>query len=210
MPSPVLALPCGSRSIIRTLLPQAASAVPRLMAVVVWPTPPFWFAIATTRPSCGALRLTTRRTANSLKLQEDAPRSRPAWHDCALHMPALPGLGQFIQGGLALEEQAEALAGEKPRGQLEQPRQGRQRAGGHHIGRQLELLDAAGMDHDRRLGDTGGLAQELRLALVALDQLHARNAEQRQDEAWQARAAAEIEHGSGRARHMLRDLAAVQ
>ena len=53
-------------------MPQAASAVPRLMAVVVLPTPPFWLAIANTRPICGALRLTIRRTANSLKLQEDA------------------------------------------------------------------------------------------------------------------------------------------
>jgi uroporphyrinogen decarboxylase len=35
------ALPCGSRSITRTFSPTAASAVPRLMAVVVLPTPPF-------------------------------------------------------------------------------------------------------------------------------------------------------------------------
>ena len=41
MPSPVLALPCGSRSMISTRSPTAASAVPRLIAVVVLPTPPF-------------------------------------------------------------------------------------------------------------------------------------------------------------------------
>ena len=40
-PSPVLALPCGSRSMMSTRSPTAASAVPRLMAVVVLPTPPF-------------------------------------------------------------------------------------------------------------------------------------------------------------------------
>ena len=46
MPRPVLALPCGSRSTISTRSPTAASAVPRLIAVVVLPTPPFWLASA--------------------------------------------------------------------------------------------------------------------------------------------------------------------
>src|SRR6188768_3073360 len=49
MPSPVEALPCGSRSITRTRSPIAARAVPRLIAVVVLPTPPFWLAMAKTR-----------------------------------------------------------------------------------------------------------------------------------------------------------------
>ena len=49
MPRPVDALPCGSRSTISTRSPIAASAVPRLMAVVVLPTPPFWLARASTR-----------------------------------------------------------------------------------------------------------------------------------------------------------------
>ena len=49
MPSPVEALPCGSRSTISTCSPMAASAVPRLIAVVVLPTPPFWLAMAMTR-----------------------------------------------------------------------------------------------------------------------------------------------------------------
>src|SRR3981081_1223799 len=44
MPSPVDALPCGSRSMMSTRSPMAASAVPRLIAVVVLPTPPFWLA----------------------------------------------------------------------------------------------------------------------------------------------------------------------
>jgi hypothetical protein len=39
-PRPVEALPCGSRSITRTFSPMAASAVPRLMAVVVFPPRP--------------------------------------------------------------------------------------------------------------------------------------------------------------------------
>src|SRR3954470_9864040 len=59
MPSPVLALPCGSRSITRTRFRVAARAVARLIAVVVLPTPPFWLATAMTRgrvapPAAGA------------------------------------------------------------------------------------------------------------------------------------------------------------
>src|SRR5690349_21992634 len=46
MPMPVEALPCGSRSISSTRCPVAAKAVARLIAVVVLPTPPFWFATA--------------------------------------------------------------------------------------------------------------------------------------------------------------------
>src|SRR5690606_25968268 len=49
MPSPVLALPWGSRSTISTRSPIAASAVARLIAVVVLPTPPFWFAMVMIR-----------------------------------------------------------------------------------------------------------------------------------------------------------------
>ena len=55
MPRPVEALPCGSRSTISTSSPIAASAVPRLIAVVVLPTPPFWLARAMTRGVAGRL-----------------------------------------------------------------------------------------------------------------------------------------------------------
>ena len=47
-PSPLVALACGSMSINNTLsLPNAARQVERLIAVVVFPTPPFWLAMAT-------------------------------------------------------------------------------------------------------------------------------------------------------------------
>ena len=48
MPRPVEALPCGSRSTMSTRSSMAASAVPRLIAVVVLPTPPFWLASTST------------------------------------------------------------------------------------------------------------------------------------------------------------------
>src|SRR5215831_5925603 len=40
-------LACGSRSMSSVRLPRRASAAARLMAVVVFPTPPFWLAMAT-------------------------------------------------------------------------------------------------------------------------------------------------------------------
>ena len=46
MPAAVLALPWGSKSINRTFFFVAANAAERLTAVVVFPTPPFWLAIA--------------------------------------------------------------------------------------------------------------------------------------------------------------------
>ena len=41
-------LPCGSASTSKTFLPESASPTPRLTAVVVLPTPPFWFVMAIT------------------------------------------------------------------------------------------------------------------------------------------------------------------
>src|SRR5947208_11273038 len=45
---PLVVLPCGSISTSNTLRPAAARYVARLIAVVVLPTPPFWFVMAYT------------------------------------------------------------------------------------------------------------------------------------------------------------------
>src|SRR2546425_12662279 len=47
-PRPLVALLCGSRSTSSTRRSETASDAARLTAVVVFPTPPFWFAIART------------------------------------------------------------------------------------------------------------------------------------------------------------------
>ena len=65
MPSPVEALPCGSRSMISTRSPIAASAVPRLIAVVVLPTPPFWLAMASTRGGFAGLNAESVASADT-------------------------------------------------------------------------------------------------------------------------------------------------
>src|SRR3954465_9954461 len=107
MPSPVDALPCGSRSTIRTFSPIAASAVPRLIAVVVLPTPPFWLARARTRGATAvtagvsviaaardeANRLIKRRYYKGLLSRgvpdaDDTPaRVRDAWDQIVLDIP---------------------------------------------------------------------------------------------------------------------------
>src|SRR5713226_480221 len=47
-PRPEVELACGSRSTSTIECPSSASAAPRLMAVVVLPTPPFWLTMART------------------------------------------------------------------------------------------------------------------------------------------------------------------
>ena len=70
MPSAVLALPCGSRSMTSVRSPCSASAAATLTAVVVLPTPPFWLAIVKTRCRAGRgspplSAACSRRTARS-------------------------------------------------------------------------------------------------------------------------------------------------
>lgn len=48
MPSPEVQFAWESRSMSSTRCPRRASAWERFMAVVVFPTPPFWFAMAIT------------------------------------------------------------------------------------------------------------------------------------------------------------------
>src|SRR3954447_22750314 len=111
MPSPVEALPCGSRSTISTFSPMAASAVPRLMAVVVLPTPPFWLARARTRglTAVSVMRAApgeakSPRKTNDYKAlplrgaphaNNSTARIGPAGYQIGLNSPRFRGLGQF-------------------------------------------------------------------------------------------------------------------
>src|SRR5439155_22589878 len=89
IPMPLVACASGSPTTSKTCIPDKASAAERLTAVVDLPTPPFWFAIAITRPinqtlirgwrgsSLRAFRLTGR---NSLFSQGPLQgHSRPPW-----------------------------------------------------------------------------------------------------------------------------------
>jgi hypothetical protein len=54
-PTPEVAFACGSASIIKVLNSNTAKAAPKLMAVVVFPTPPFWLAMEIILPICGSI-----------------------------------------------------------------------------------------------------------------------------------------------------------
>src|SRR5687767_381936 len=109
MPSPVLALPCGSRSTTSTRWPAAASAVARLTAVVVLPTPPFWLATA-------MIRARRDTTSDRVSLPPVTPLTSPhpsqAQNDPAgigaagvardIELPGFLRGGQFLPGLLAL------------------------------------------------------------------------------------------------------------
>src|SRR6267154_6514822 len=101
MPRPVDALPWGSMSITRVGSPTAASAVPRLMAVVVLPTPPFW--LATTRMR--GLRGCDMRWAQLSHDHYSTRRVGLAWDLRGFHFPTFMGLRQFGPHILTLEEQ---------------------------------------------------------------------------------------------------------
>ena len=63
-PRPEVAFACGSRSTTSACSPASARHAARLTAVVVFPTPPFWFAIAKTvlaQPQSSSGRRTLRR-----------------------------------------------------------------------------------------------------------------------------------------------------
>src|SRR6516164_509267 len=150
-----------------TRRPAAASAVARLMAVVVLPTPPFWLASATIRArrTTGTARgwasTVARLTGDLLQAKNDPPPIGQALFDRRAHCPAFAHPGQFLLKSLALGEQAQGLGREKGRRQFEQPIQRRAGARGHNIDRvRRHSLDAARTKHHLRLRDPCSLSQE--------------------------------------------------
>src|SRR5215469_12170548 len=137
MPSPVEAFPWGSMSITRVGSPTAARAVPRLMAVVVLPTPPFW--LATTRMRGG---LSAVSTAQLPDIEDHARGVRAACMLLDPHIPDFARVGQFGPYGLALEEQIPRISTLK-KGRI--GKQLRQRCTGP-CGDQVERLRFRGLD----------------------------------------------------------------
>src|SRR5690606_21182625 len=99
-PRPVEALPCGSMSTISTFSPIAARAVPRLIAVVVLPTPPFWLETARTRV------LPAWDTAEAPDGNDAAARIAARDGEVGLKLPDPAGLRQLQLGLFPLQEQA--------------------------------------------------------------------------------------------------------
>ena len=77
-PRPTDSEPCGSKSTSSTLRPYSASEAPRLIVVVVLPTPPFWLHIETTRAgpcsvSCRGSGIIGHRPAGRAELRLGQP-----------------------------------------------------------------------------------------------------------------------------------------
>src|SRR5258706_13338668 len=117
MPKPVLALPWGSRSITRTRFWVAASAVARLIAVVVLPTPPFWLTIAMAAgrgetlsgPPMGIL------SPEVFHAQAHAVGVEGAGHRARAHHPGFPVENQFDRPIASLMDPPHALLCANPR-----------------------------------------------------------------------------------------------
>src|SRR5215472_71290 len=129
MPRPVEAFPCGSISITRVGSPTAARAVPRFMAVVVLPTPPFWLATTRTRGFWGS-------DMTGAQLSHAHYSSR--WVGLALdlrglHAPIFSGFGQFRPNILAFQKEANSVRTCEPMGIIQQQGQGGKRARRHHV-----------------------------------------------------------------------------
>src|SRR6202035_2046712 len=106
MPSPVEALPCGSRSTISTRSPIAANAVPRFIAVVVLPTPPFWLASAKMRGWPGAMVCCGRfAPPDMIEFNDPAMSAGAAGVEMRFDIPIFSGFGQFSLYILALKKQ---------------------------------------------------------------------------------------------------------
>src|ERR1700757_4236648 len=132
MPSPVEALPCGSESISSTRSPTAASAVPRFMAVVVLPTPPFWLATTSTRSD-------RSDTGQPPHTYDPASGVAQRGHDFRLKLPISCSLFKLRRNILSLEEQARGAAPQVWPGipeELEERRAG-PRHHGLHLKRQI-------------------------------------------------------------------------
>src|SRR6185369_14289816 len=102
MPRPVEALPCGSESISSTRSPTAARAVPRLMAVVVLHTPPFWLATTSTR----SRRSDFTGTPKPPHAHDPTSTVTLGRHDVGIILPISSRFTHFRHNILSLEEQA--------------------------------------------------------------------------------------------------------
>src|SRR5258708_35008632 len=126
-----------------TFSPMAARAVPRLIAVVVLPTPPFWLEIANTF-SCLA-------GTNKLRDFENAPaRIAQAVMYYGGESPGLPRFCDLTVNCDALQKQAFCTPLQRRLGEPEQARQGRAGACGHHLDVKSQVFGARMVDLPRQ------------------------------------------------------------
>src|SRR5882757_2032059 len=141
MPNPVDALPCGSMSSTRVGSPTAARAVPRLIAVVVLPTPPFWLATTRMRGFLGCDMTGAQLSHNHYSSR----RIGLAWDLRGLYVPIFMGFRQFSPYILTFQEQANAVRPHEILGIAQELGQGRQSPRRHHIKPAVRKIFQAGI-----------------------------------------------------------------
>src|SRR5580700_9408870 len=99
MPSPTESAPCGSKSTRRTRRPTSARAAPRLIVVVVLPTPPFWLQTATVRAGpCSISGSGLGKAENGLPVGPSSPTWGSVIRDAATSTNLL-GYGRDVAHG---------------------------------------------------------------------------------------------------------------
>src|SRR5580704_18491519 len=99
MPSPTERAPCGSKSTRRTRRPTSARAAPRLIVVVVLPTPPFWLQTATVRAGpCSISGSGSGKRENGLPVGPSCPAWGSVIRDAATSTNLL-GYGRDVAHG---------------------------------------------------------------------------------------------------------------
>ena len=110
------------------------------------------------------------------------------------HVPLCRGLRQFITGGAAFREQADAARRQKRRAPGEQGRERGERPGGDQRGGwNGQGLDAHGVHVGGCWGGADGFAQEGRLAVIGFDEIEVDVGRDRQHQSGQAGAGAEVD-----------------
>src|SRR5688572_838154 len=125
---------------ISTFSPMAASAVPRLMAVVVLPTPPFWLARAKTLGRAGSVRgdgspslVMLAALCEGSDPDDASQRISPTRQELGIESPGFRRLGQFTFRAAAFGEQAERAGCQQTARDGEHIRQGCEGARRHHV-----------------------------------------------------------------------------
>src|SRR4029453_9726845 len=115
--TPAVALPWGSKSMRRVGRSAAASAAARLTAVVVFPTPPFWFTTLRTRamyPPCFTWNV---RLALAVRIARGDYKKRPLVlqpHDFARQHDALHSASRRRGTSTRGEDDGAARPDERP------------------------------------------------------------------------------------------------
>ena len=168
-------MPCGSRSTSSTHSPTAASAVARLMAVVVLPTPPFWLAIARMRG------LRRRRVMGDVRLgggtraeiadPENAGLGRGlAGNAFSLHVPlGLPPRVNSSRTPRAFRNRQMPPGASSGAARSSNCGRGARARAVIRCAGSKAPLDSRAWTSDGGAGDARGLPQERGLALVGLD-----------------------------------------